>query len=74
VGEDERCEGDSKLENAGGWVGLTMGEGDGDGDGGGQKCIGALVILASEADGPSQGWTGEVATCSGTRQRSGAER
>jgi hypothetical protein len=35
---------------------------------------GAVAILASEADGPSQGWTGEAATCSGAGQRSGAER
>jgi hypothetical protein len=34
---------------------------------------GATMMLASEADGPSQGWTGEAATCSGTGQRSGEE-
>jgi hypothetical protein len=39
-----------------------------------ENASGALVILASEADGPSQRWTGEAATCLGTRQRSGAER
>jgi hypothetical protein len=34
---------------------------------------GATTMLASEADGPSQGWTGEAATCSGVGQRSGEE-
>jgi hypothetical protein len=29
VGEDERCEGDSKLENGDGLVGLTVGGGIG---------------------------------------------
>jgi hypothetical protein len=39
-----------------------------------ENALGATAILASEADGPSQGWMGEAATCSGAGQRSEAER
>jgi hypothetical protein len=65
VREDERGEGGSKTGNEGRLVGLTVG-----GWGGGGTVTAAVgnmlvtaVILASEANGPSQGWTGKAVTC-----------
>jgi hypothetical protein len=74
--EDERGEDGSKTGNGGGLVGLTVGGGaGGTATATVRNALVTAAILASEADGLSQGWTGKAATwlSTGAKKRSGEE-
>jgi hypothetical protein len=65
AGEDVGGEGGSKMEIGDGPGGSHCGGGGGTATKAAENASGAATILASEANEPSQGWTGEAAMCSG---------